>query len=200
MQNATNTGKANAGRSADLDNIAAYITYGIRAPISPVGNGLFEKGRIHRGRVLFKQANCQSCHGGDKWTISRVDFAPPPFIPPQGTEVITAGQLERFLHKVGTFDPTAFNEFKAQAGTQATNIPANGADGFNIPSLVSVFAGAPYLHSGFATTLDQVLANVTHRSAGTGGVDTLTDSAAREDLVLFLKSIDAKTRPIEPQP
>jgi hypothetical protein len=41
------------------------------------------------------------------------------------------------------------------------------------------------------------LENVTHRAAGTG-TDTLTDPAAREDLVLFLKSIDAKTKPIKP--
>jgi hypothetical protein len=177
-----NTGKANAGRSEDLDNIAAYIAFGIQAPISPVGDGFFEKGRIHRGRVLFKQANCQSCHGGDKWTISRVDFAPPPLVPPQGTEMITAAQLERFLRKVGSFDPAAFNEFKAQAGAQTANIPANGMLGFNIPSLVSVFAGAPYLHSGFAPTLDEVLENATHRAAGTG-TDTLTDPVAREDLV-----------------
>jgi cytochrome c peroxidase len=124
-----------------------------------------------------------------------VDFAPPPLVPPQGTEIITAGQLERFLKKVGTFDPNAANELKAQAGTQAANIPANGADGFNIPSLLSVFAHAPYLHSGAAQTLEEVLENVTHRSAGTGGVDTLTNPEDREDLVTFLKSIDAKTQP-----
>ena len=41
LQNATNTGKANAGRSADLDAIAAYIAFGIRAPISPLQK-LFE--------------------------------------------------------------------------------------------------------------------------------------------------------------
>jgi len=34
LQNATNTGKANAGLSQDLDAIAAYIAFGIRAPIS----------------------------------------------------------------------------------------------------------------------------------------------------------------------
>ena len=43
-------------------------------------------------------------------------------------------------------------------------------------------------------TLDEVLENVTHRAAGTG-TDTLTDPAAREDLIVFLKSIDAKTKP-----
>ena len=68
-------------------------------------------------------------------------------------------------------------------------------DGFNIPSLLSVFAGTPYLHSGSAPTLEEVLDNVTHRSAGTGGVDTLTNAKDREDLVRFLKSIDAKTQP-----
>ena len=192
LQNATNTGKANAGRSADLDAIAAYIAFGIRAPISPLQKLSNE---IQRGRVFFAAANCQSCHGGIKWTTSRVDFAPPPLIPPQGTEIIVAGQLERFLKKVGTFDINAFNEFKAQATIQAANIPANGVDGFNIPSLLSVFAGTPYLHSGSAPTLEEVLDNVTHRSAGAGGVDTLTNAKDREDLVRFLKSIDAETQP-----
>ena len=71
--------------------------------------------------------------------------------------------------------------------------PANGSLGFNIPSLLSVFAGAPYLHSGFAPTLDDVLNNVTHRSAGTGGMDTLANAADRARLVKFLQSIDAQT-------
>jgi cytochrome c peroxidase len=59
--------------------------------------------------------------------------------------------------------------------------------GIKIPSLVSVLAGAPYFYSGAAPTLEEVLENVTHRSAGTADVDTLTDPAAREDLVRFLK-------------
>jgi YVTN family beta-propeller protein len=182
---------ANGGRSTDLDNIAAYIAFGIRAPISPLQNAFLQAGHIVRGRQLFAAASCQSCHGGVKWTTSRVDFAPPPLTPP---EVITAGQLVRFLKQVGTFDPNAFNEFRAQAGTQVLDLPANGALGFNIPSLLSVFAGAPYLHSGGAPTLKEVLENVTHRSAGTAGVDTLTDPAAREDVVTFLKSIDSNSQ------
>jgi hypothetical protein len=196
LQNATNTGKANAGRSADLDAIAAYIAFGIRAPISPLRKpSNFQAQQIQKGRQLFAGANCQSCHGGVKWTRSRVDFAPPPLIPPLGTEVIVAGQLQRFLTKVGTFDPNAFNELKAQATAQTANTPANGALGINIPSLLSVFAGAPYLHSGAAPTLEAVLENVTHRSAGSGGVDTLTNPQDRAKVVLFLKSIDAATLP-----
>jgi cytochrome c peroxidase len=63
-----------------------------------------------------------------------------------------------------------------------------------VPSLLSVFASAPYLHSGAAPTLEDVLENMTHRSAGTG-VDTLADPADRKSLVEFLKSIDSETPP-----
>src|SRR5262249_13487524 len=130
-------------------------------------------------------ANCQSCHGGPGWTRSRVDFTPPPT-----SETITGGQLARVLVNVGTFSGTAFN---AVRGVGTTIVPANGTAGINIPSLVSVFAGGPYFHSGAAPRLDDVLDNVTHRSAGTSGVDTLASAADRAKLVKFLRSIDAKT-------
>jgi cytochrome c peroxidase len=105
-------------------------------------------------------------------------------------ETITGGQLVRFLSTVATFDPTAFNEVR---GVGTTIVTANGALGFNTPSLLSVFAGAPYFHSGSAPSLDAVLENVTHRSAGTGGHDPLTSPTDRAKLVKFLESIDAKT-------
>ena len=182
------TPTANTGRSANLDAISAYIAFGIRAPISPLRG---KKGPVKKGRELFEDANCQSCHGGPNWTRSRVDFTPPPLSPP---EVITGGQLQRFLSIAGSFNAANFNEVKAQGTAQTTiNVVANGVLGFNVPSLISVFAGAPYLHDGSAQTLDEVLANVTHRSAGTGGVDTLTSRDDRRDLIEFLKSIDAET-------
>jgi len=98
---------------------------------------------------------------------------------------------------VGTFDPGLFadgvsNEIRAN---NVANVQARGDLGFNVPSLISVFASAPYLHSGSALTLNTVLANVTHRSAGSGGVDTLTDPNARAAVVTFLKSIDRDTKP-----
>ncbi len=174
------------GRDADLDAIAAYIAFGIRPPISPL-RGL----DVTLGRQLFTAANCQLCHGGPSWTSSQVDFVPPP----SATEIQDA-QLKNFLCNVGTFDPSAFNEVRFVGGTQANDIlVANGSLGFNIPSLVSVFASAPYLHNGACPTLSCVLDNVTHRSAGTGGVDTLTNLADRQQLVLFLKSIDRITPP-----
>jgi hypothetical protein len=114
-----------------------------------------------------------------------VDFTPPPT-----SETITGGQLVKFLSNVGTFDAAAFNEVR---GVGTTIVTANGVLGFNIPSVIAVFAGGPYFHSGGAPTLDDVLNNVTHRSAGTGGVDTLASAADRAKTVKFLKSIDSKT-------
>lgn len=180
---------ANTGRSADLDAIAAYVAFGIRAPISPARptnvGGASPDIEVAQGRALFAAANCQSCHGGPSWTRSQVSFTPPPT-----AGAITTGQLTASLVQVGTFDPTAFNEVRP-VGT--TIVTALGADGFNVPSLVSVFAGAPYLHNGAAPLPADVLLNVTHRSAGTGGVDTLTNAADRAKLVKFLLSIDATT-------
>ena len=117
-----------------------------------------------------------------------MDFAPPPV----ATE-ITAGQLNRFLCKVGTFDPALANEFKA--GGVAGQLNSDGANdglGTNIPSLISAFASAPYFHSGAAQTLDETLENVSHRKLGTGA-DTLSTVTDRAKVVKFLKSIDLTT-------
>ncbi len=170
------------GRSADLDAIVAYLAFGVRAPISPPAHG-----DVAGGRALFAQAHCQSCHGGPNWTRSRVDYTPPP-----APSEIVDGQLVRFLFTVGTFDPDGFNEVRAG---QTSILVAPGAAGFNIPSLLSVFAGAPYLHNGSAQGLEDVLENVTHRSTGTGGTDTLGDPNDREALAHFLRAIDASTPP-----
>ena len=72
-----------------------------------------------------------------------------------------------------------------------------GAAGFNPPSLLGAHGLGPFLHNGSAQTLRQVLENVSHRSAGTGGVDELSDPEDRDDLARFLESIDATTRPLK---
>ena len=177
---------ANSGLNADLDAIATYLAVGVLAPISPL------RGQdVSAGRALFASAGCASCHGGPNWTNSILDFTPPP----AASEIVDA-QLSRFLCRVGTFDPALFiapgNEIRAN---NAANVQARGVLGINVPSLIAVFASAPYLHSGAAPTLGAVLENVTHRSAGTGGVDTLTNPADRANLVRFLKSIDRTTPP-----
>jgi hypothetical protein len=174
------------GRSADLDAIAAYVAFGIRAPITQLPPSLL----VSAGRFFFEQANCQSCHGGPNWTRSRIDYTPP-----ANPADVMDGQLVRFLEPVGTFDPAAFNEIKSGSGAagQAALVMASGTLGINTPSLLSVFAGAPYFHSGSCPTLECVLDNVTHRSAGTAGTDVLDTPLERKLVELFLGSIDADT-------
>lgn len=177
---------ANTGRSADLDKIATYISFGIRAPISPL------QGNFREGRRAFEKANCQLCHGGPDWTSSLVDFAPPPV----GETIVEIVSLAKVLRDVQTFDVSAFNEVRAQNNAQVTlDLKARGSspNGFNPASLLSVHAGAPYLHNGACPDLECVLDSVVHRSAGTGGIDTLSSKNRRFRLIKFLRSIDANT-------
>lgn len=107
-------------------------------------------------------------------------------------------QLAKFLCHVGTFDPGLFadgvsNEIRSN---NTANVEARGILGFNVPSLISVFASAPYLHSGAALTLEAVLENDTHRSVGRADdLDVLTDRQDRRRLARFLASIDCGTEP-----
>jgi len=170
------------------DAIDAYVKSGIRAPISPLRGSTDPD--IAAGRQLFTLANCQSCHGGAQWTSSRVRYNPPP-----DASLIVNTQLIAELRKVGTFNAQAFNEVRQNGA------PPLGADGFAPPSLLSLFAfPQTFFHNGSAASLDEVMQNVAHRSAGTPGTDTLTDAAKRQQVIKFLLSIDAATAPIAPNP
>jgi YVTN family beta-propeller protein len=181
---------ANAGRNqlqirgvGAWDALVAYVDDGVRAPIPAVQATSPD---AIAGRALFISANCQQCHGGDHWTSGRLTYTPPP-APAQ----VVGGQLLSALRNVGTFDSGAFNEVRDNAGAPL------GADGFSPPSLLSGFAFEGFqLHGGAAVSFDEVLANVTHRSAGTGGVDTLSSAADRARIAIFLRSIGAATTPV----
>ncbi len=185
------TPEASAGRNqlkvrgvGAWDAIKAYVQFGIRAPVSPVS--ATEPDTI-AGRALFAAANCQQCHGGPQWTSGRVRYAPPP----SGAIPINGGQVVGELRQVGTFNAAFFNEVRANGS------PPLGASGFVPPSLLSIHAfPQSFLHNGAAGSLADVLNNVTHRSAGTSGVDVLSNPADRDKIVRFLLSIDASTAPV----
>lgn len=161
------------------DALKAFVQFGIRSPISPASKT--DPDAI-AGQALFRAANCQQCHGGPQWTSSRVRFTPPP-----ASVLVSNGQLMGELRSVGTFDLALLNEVRDNGST-----PPLGASGFAPASLLSLFAyPQTFLHNGGAGSLDEVLNNVTHRSAGTGGVDTLTNAADRAKIVKFLQTIDA---------
>jgi YVTN family beta-propeller protein len=68
-----------------------------------------------------------------------------------------------------------------------------GKNGFDVPTLLGIDSSTPYLHDGSATTLREVLENPNHAPA-------LTETEL-SDLILFLRSIDNKTKPVtEEQP
>lgn len=165
------------------DAIKAFQQFGIRSPISPLKA---TEPDVISGRALFAAANCQSCHGGPQWTNSRVNFAPPP-----GAGVtIVGGQIVDQLRPVGSFDPSFFNEVRANASAPL------GALGFVPASLLSLHAfPQSFFHNGALDSLDKVMDNVVHRSAGAGGVDTLSSAADRAKIVKFLLSIDGSTVP-----
>ena len=175
----------NAGRSELLDALAAFVARGIRTPLAPLASAHGAAAQeVGQGRAQFAAANCAACHGGAGWSAARRDYTPPP----AATEIVN-GQVIRLLRNVGTFDPAAANEIRQNGA------PPLGAAGFAPPSLLGEHGLGPYLHNGSASTLLDVLGNVTHRSAGTGGVDVLSNLADRRNLARFLESIDASTEP-----
>jgi mono/diheme cytochrome c family protein len=170
-----------------VDSWSAIVAYvkTIRAPVSPGAKSTDPE--IAEGRAIFIANNCQSCHGGPKWSKSSLT-------PPVNQAQLKGPQIVGQLTNVETFNPKDKNEVNA-AGK-----PPLGADGFVPPSLLSVFAFPPYFHNGAAPSLDAVLSDkfIAHRAAGTGGVDGLTNAEDRRKLVKFLLSIDASTEPIAP--
>jgi YVTN family beta-propeller protein len=189
------TPTANAGRNQlrvrglnAWDGIEAFVQFGIRPPLSPLQKNDAD---VRAGRRLFREANCQACHGGSQWTSSRLDFKPPP-----SAAQIKAGQILDQLRSVGTFDPAAVNEVTTNGVPSVV-----GVDGFVPPSLLSLFAfPQTFFHNGSAASLEEVMDNVIHRTAGTGGVDVLSSAVERAQLVQFILSIDPQTRPFAQTP
>jgi YVTN family beta-propeller protein len=164
-----------------------------------------------RGLVVFRD-NCASCHGGAKWTKSQIFHRDnpavdgqngPPFDPGLERTARLANELElfkcndltfRYLEKVGTFDVNNPLELR----DNATASTAFGVDGFNPPSLFSIYYHAPYLHRGQAQTLEEVFG--LHGLGPDGQVfppattiATELDAQQEADLLVFLKAIDGTT-------
>jgi hypothetical protein len=192
----------NAGRDARQDAIAVWIARKVRsarAPVDPLDQAAV------RGRQLFGQVglvlpdlSCATCHGGPKWTRSTVDYAAPPS-PLQviGAELRQTNHQPSVLFKVGTFMAGADrqNEIRPNPADISQAVLPLGANGFNIPSLLSVHETAPYFYSGLAQTLDEVLDGSQDGNGGTGVMRAhfVKDPKLRPDLIAFLRSIDQLT-------
>jgi hypothetical protein len=73
---------------------------------------------------------------------------------------------------------------------------AQGAGGYNVPSLYGLALSAPYLHHGQALTLDALFDDprwATHANAGNAGFLAALTPDSQADLVAYLLSIDGTT-------
>ena len=202
----------NTGRDPRQDAISLWVARKVRparAPV-PASDAGAQAGRTLFGQVglVVPNLSCATCHGGPKWTRSTVDYSPPPSpnltlgnqlvigaeLRQTSTQGPNAGQFPGVLINVGTFTLGGgrVNEVRFNAADPGQAIAPLGANGFNIPSLLSVHETAPYFYSGLAQTLGNVLDGSQDGNGGTR-VHFVTDPTNRANLVRFLQSIDSTT-------
>jgi hypothetical protein len=188
------------GVSDALDAMTLWVQT-VRAPILPAPS---DAASLAAGRTIFGN-ECASCHGGAKWSKSQVVYLNNPTFPSSpavpGTLPFDSGLVNvgpqivsytigvntlTFLNPVGTFDPMSQLEIRSDGTT------ALGALGFNAPSLLGIRYHAPYLHNGAAQTLAEVFAA---HNLGAGTIATELNAGARDDLEVFLDSIDGRSVP-----
>ena len=156
-------GTPNAGRSADLDDLAAYVASlnePARSPFRQTDGTLSEAAL--RGKVLFLNPalQCASCH-----------------VPPRFTDsVVTSNPTEFIRHDVGTLTPASGSRL------------GDPLDGLDTPSLLGLWDSAPYLHDGSAATLLDVL--TTKNDADQHGVTSMLSTNQLTDLIAYLLSLD----------
>ena len=160
----------NGGRSQDLDDLAAYVASLGTPPPSPyrTEDGALGTSAV-RGRALFFDPDraCTQCHVPPRFTDSTLTPAPADFV----------------LHDVGTLTPASG---KRLGGPLA---------GLDTPSLLGVWASAPYLHDGSAATLRDVLTRDTGDRHGR--TSDLTDDEI-DDLVAYLLALDGSDDEVPP--
>ncbi|MCA9707046.1 MAG: hypothetical protein KDK70_14425 [Myxococcales bacterium] len=224
-QNGFNIGSARAvaisgATPDDWDDIMRYVAT-LRAPHAAT----IADGNAEQGRVVFEEAGCQNCHSGPLWTLSERYYTPqldqdarPLTLLSQGIDTIDVrpdqvastdpasvfvlqndanGAPARHscvVRIVGTFGATGPDDRGADELRQNGN-PAQGVDGFNVPSLLGVAMGGPYLHNGSAETLEDLLDPggefSNHLRAGNQVFSPTDEELA--DLIAFLRSIDDET-------
>ena len=140
-------GAPNAGRSAALDTLAAYLATLAPAPSPYASASADEAAAVQRGRYAFERWGCTVCHATPLYT-------------------------DRQLHRSDIGDPAL-----------ERNQP-DPAPRFDTPSLLGVWATAPYFHDGSAATLRDVLFSRNFHNMGPA-----MNPGEPEDLVAYMKSL-----------
>jgi DNA-binding beta-propeller fold protein YncE len=204
--------------TTDWDKIEAFART-IRPPRALRG---LDPNAVARGAALFVgDGACHTCHAGPGFTAAHRFWTPSiinndalmitPFDPPTADpfwslnpfeisgEVTMAGmmpvgpnEITCGLRNVGTFGVPGGTTATEILERRANGMPAQGAGGFNIPSLYGLSVGAPYFHHGQAETLEDAFGDplwTGHVQAGNPAFAPTNDQIA--DLVSYLYSLDA---------
>jgi YVTN family beta-propeller protein len=198
---------ATQGASEGLDAMTIWART-IRAPIMPEPT---DEAAINRAEGIFED-QCASCHGGAKWTKSRIVYqnnptfnADPaaggvkidPGLENAGPQIVSFtrnGDKLQFLEPVDSFDANDQVELRG-AGAQSGQAALGGL-GFNVPSLLGAGYHLPYLHNGAAQTLDELF-NI--HALGGGTISSELDAGQRADLKAFLNALDEDTQTFDSQ-
>ena len=128
--------------------------------------------------------------------------------PPAGVNPVTAQFLFNKLQNINSFNlgvaPSTFGggvgaAEKATDGKDALGKDHNAdgrGEGFNVPSLLGIWALPPYYHNGSCETLVCVVNNAQHRTVRGTRPDTLDTQTKRDQVVTFMQSLDANTKPV----
>jgi DNA-binding beta-propeller fold protein YncE len=155
-------GAQNAGRSQDLDDLAAYVASLRKVPKSPYRkiDGTLTEAALNGKRLFNNSAlQCTQCH-----------------TPPEFTDSILTNAADYVFHNVGTL---------TAASGRRLGAPLPGLD---TPGLFGLWSTAPYLHDGSASNLLEVL--IVKNTNDQHGVTSQLTPIQRAELVAYLLSID----------
>jgi YVTN family beta-propeller protein len=143
-----------------------------------------------------------SAAGTSQWNFHTLKVATQPTTAvfggsePEATTSVAPPQVACVLRNVVTFGSAAL-EVKNHAVNGTPGARAQGRLGYNVPSLYGVALGAPYLHHGGASSLEDLLdgpAWAAHATAGNPNWlsgDATAVAQRKADVIAFLLSIDA---------
>ncbi len=192
LRNSSKVVVTNTSVLKDWDEIDEYFLH-VDTPRAPAG----DTAAVGRGRTLFGTAQCATCHGGSKWTVSRVPYDPtnatggplaserartvtytatPPFNTDTtviatddvpDAELGAANKIDRLACVVRSVGTHTVSDPFEVRANMTT--PSHGRKGFNPPSLLGIRYGAPYLHNGKVRTLTELFTDTAWEQHATSG-------------------------------
>jgi cytochrome c peroxidase len=172
-----------------LDAIAAYVNYGIAAPVPPSTDATHA---IHgdalaslraQGEAVFAEVGCATCHSGPAKTDSGGGNPTLELSGPLVSTLTTGGVL---LHDVGTCVTSGPWPDVVHADIEGDPRPSCA---FDTPALRGLTDSAPYFHDGSASTLNDVLPIMLQAAAGPGATPPTLSASDQTALIEYLRSL-----------